>query len=295
MFPLRIFGIAALDGMATGINVFIGIATVLALSVAVWRPSALAQQSTQDLAVAAQNPIANMSSLPFQNNTFFGLGPNHDQAANVLNIQPVLPFTVGDWNIISRTITPLISLPSLAPGNLGDLVTGASSSNDPFGLGDINQTFYFSPAAAEDFIWGVGPSVSLPTRTTKALGSNTLAIGPAAVGLVTPKPWVIGTLVRQLWSVTGPNQNVDQTLFQPFVNYNLPEDWYLVSSPIITANWSAPSSQRWNVPLGGGIGKIFRVAGQPMNASLQVFDFVAAPSIGPHWELRFQLQFLFPK
>jgi hypothetical protein len=140
------------------------------------------EDATQALAVAAQNPIAAMYSLPFQNNTFFGVGPNHNQAANVLNIQPVLPFSVGDWNIISRTITPLISLPSLAPGNLGDLVTGASSSNDPFGLGDINQTFYFSPAAAKDFIWGVGPSVSLPTATTRALGSNTLAIGPAAVG-----------------------------------------------------------------------------------------------------------------
>jgi hypothetical protein len=236
-----------------------------------------------------------MYSLPFQNNTFFGVGPNHNQAANVLNIQPVLPFTIGDWNIISRTITPLISLPSLAPSNLGDLVTGASSSNDPFGLGDINQTFYFSPAAAKDFIWGVGPSVTLPTATTRALGSNTLAIGPAAVGLVTPKPWVIGTLVRQLWSVTGPNQNVDQTLFQPFINYNLPEGWYLVASPIITANWSAPSSQRWNVPLGGGVGKIFKIYGQPINASLQAFDFVATPSLGPRWELRFQLQFLFPE
>jgi hypothetical protein len=155
-------------------------------------PTPVAQESTeastQALAVAAQNPIAAMYSLPFQNNTFFGVGPNHNQAANLLNIQPVLPFTVGDWNIISRTITPLISLPSLTPGNLGDLVTGASSSNDPFGLGDINQTFYLSPAAAKDFIWGVGPSVTLPTATTRALGSNTLAIGPAAVGLVTPKP-----------------------------------------------------------------------------------------------------------
>jgi hypothetical protein len=253
------------------------------------------EDATQALAVAAQNPIAAMYSLPFQNNTFFGVGPNHNQAANLLNIQPVLPFTVGDWNIISRTIAPLISLPSLTPGSLGDLIAGASSANDPFGLGDINQTFYFSPAAAKDFIWGVGPSVTLPTATTRALGSNTLAIGPAAVGLVTPKPWVIGTLVRQLWSVTGPNQNVDQTLFQPFVNYNLPEGWYLVTSPIITANWSAPSSQRWNVPLGGGVGKIFKIYGQPMNASLQAFDFVATPSLGPRWELRFQLQFLFPK
>jgi len=253
------------------------------------------QASTEALAVAAQNPVAAMYSLPFQNNTFFGVGPNHNQAANLLNIQPVLPFTFGDWNIISRTIAPLISLPSLTPGNLGDVIAGASSANDPFGLGDINQTFYFSPAAAKDFIWGVGPSVTLPTATTRALGSNTLAIGPAAVALVTPKPWVVGTLVRQLWSVTGPNKNVDQTLFQPFINYNLPEGWYLTSSPIITANWSAPSSQRWNVPLGGGVGKIFRIYGQPMNASLQAFDYVATPSLGPRWELRFQLQFLFPR
>jgi hypothetical protein len=87
------------------------------------------EDATQTLAVAAQNPIAAMYSLPFQNNTFFGVGPNHNQAANVLNIQPVLPFTIGDWNIISRTITPLISLPSLAPGNLGDLVSRGFENN----------------------------------------------------------------------------------------------------------------------------------------------------------------------
>jgi hypothetical protein len=182
----RIFFIKGFDGTATGINLFIAIATVMTSIVAVWCPLALAQQYTQDLAAAAQNPVAAMYSLPLQNSTFFGVGPNHDQAANVLNIQPVLPFTFGDWNIISRTIAPLISLPSLTTGDLGELTTGASSSNDPFGLCDINQTFYFSPAEAKDFIWGVGPSVSLPTRTTRALGSDTLALGVAGVVLVTP-------------------------------------------------------------------------------------------------------------
>jgi hypothetical protein len=99
-----------------------------------------AQQSTESLAAAAQNPVAAMYSLPFQNNTYFGAGPRHDQSANVLNIQPVLPFTVGNWNIISRTIVPLIALPSITSG-LEDITTAAPSSNDPFGLGDINQTF----------------------------------------------------------------------------------------------------------------------------------------------------------
>jgi hypothetical protein len=83
---------------------------------------------------------------------------------------------------------------------------------------------------------------------------------------------------------------------QPFVNYNMPDGWYAVSSPIITANWSAPSGQRWSVPIGGGVGKIFKIDSdsQPMNASLQAFDYVAHPSLGPRWAICFQLKFLFP-
>ena len=245
-----------------------------------------------------------MYSLPFQNNTYFGAGPNHDKTANVLNIQPVLPFTVGEWNIISRTIAPLIYVPAagsnFGAASLGETTTGASGPlgiPETFGLGDINQTFYFSPAAPSEFIWGVGPSVNLPTATSNVIGSEKLSVGPAAVGLVMPKPWVIGALARQLFSVIGPRgaRDVNQTLLQPFVNYNLPEGWYLTSSPIMTANWSADASQRWNVPLGGGVGKIFKIGGQPMNASLQAFDYVAHPSAGPRWAVRFQVQFLFPR
>jgi hypothetical protein len=122
-------------------------------------------------------------------------------------------------------------------------------------------------------------------------------MGPGAVALVMPKPWVIGILGRQLWSVAGPGsrKDVNQLLLQPFVNYNLPGGWYLVSSPIITADWTAASGNRWNVPVGGGFGKIFRIGLQPMNASLQAFDYPIRSSFGPSWAIRFQLQFLFPR
>jgi hypothetical protein len=73
------------------------------------------------------------------------------------------------------------------------------------------------------------------------------------------------------------------------------DGWYLVSSPIITANWEADSDGTWTVPLGGGFGKIFRIGNQPMNAQLQGFYNVEHPQFGPEWSLRFQLQFLFPK
>src|SRR5215468_8504155 len=105
-------------------------------------PLARAQQSTEALAAAAQNPVAAMYSLPFRNNTYFDAGPNHDKTANVLNIQPVLPFNVGNWNIISRTIATLISLPSITAG-LEDVTTATPSSSDPFGLGDIKPDLLF--------------------------------------------------------------------------------------------------------------------------------------------------------
>jgi hypothetical protein len=271
----------------------LGLAIMLVLATNV---GVRAQQSTQDLAAAAQNPVAAMYSLPFQNNIYGGVGPKHDATANVLNIQPVLPFTVGDWNIISRTIAPLIYLPSLASGP-SEITENSLFSGSHFGLGDINQSFYFSPAKATELIWGIGPSFNLPTATATPLGSAKFSMGPAAVALVMPKPWVVGILARQLWSVAGPSNrpNVSQLLLQPFVNYNMAEGWYLVSSPIITANWEASSGNKWAFPLGAGFGKIFRIGEQPMNASLQAFDYLQSPTGGPRWAVRAQLQFLFPR
>ena len=257
---------------------------------------AVAQQSEAALAAAAQNPVAAMYSLPLQNNTYLGAGPNHDKTANILNIQPVLPFTVGDWNIISRTIIPLAHLPGLS-SDLPDGTPAGGLGSSQFGLGDINQTVYFSPAASQGLIWGVGPSINLPTATSKSLGSGKVSIGPGAVALTMPTPWVVGVLARQLWSVAGPpdRSNVSQLLLQPFVNYNLSDGWYLVSSPVITADWNQNPSNRWTVPVGGGAGKIFKVGGQPMNAQVQAFDYVEKPTGGPQWAIRFQLQFLFPR
>lgn len=267
---------------------------VLILMVAVARPSLALAQDQGDLAKAAQNPVAAMISLPFQNNTLFGVGPD-DDVANVLNIQPVIPFTVGDWNIINRTIVPVVYLPDVTSG-LPELPEGVSGG-DSLGLGDINHSIYFSPANSGPVIWGVGPSLSIPTATDKKLGTQKRSAGPAAVALAQPGPWVIGSLVRQLWSFAGDSdrQDVSQLLIQPFVNYNMDQGWYLVSSPIVTANWKADSDDTWTVPAGGGFGTIFRIGDQPINAQLQGFYNVEHPQFGPEWVMRFQLQFLFPK
>jgi hypothetical protein len=268
-------------------------AFAVSLTVAMGFTSAALAQESGDLAKAAQNPVAAMISLPFQNNTFFGVGPD-DDVANVLNIQPVIPFTVGDWNIINRTIVPLIYLPDVTSG-LPELPAGVDDG-DTFGLGDINHSAYFSPADSGPVIWGVGPSLTIPTATSDNIGTEKWSAGPAAVALAQPGPWVVGSLVRQLWSFAGDgDQDVSQLLIQPFVNYNMPDGWYLVSSPIVTANWEADDDDTWTVPVGGGFGRIFRIGNQPINAQLQGFYNVEHPQFGPEWIMRFQLQFLFPK
>jgi hypothetical protein len=190
----------------------------LGVAAALLHPAPAAAQPGQDLAAAAQNPVAAMYSLPFQNNTFFGVGPSGNDTANVLNIQPVIPMSLGRWNIISRTIAPLVYLPDLT-GGLPEFAGTQIGRGSQFGLGDINQSFYFSPADARALIWGVGPTFTFPTATDRSLGSGQFSMGVAGVALVMPKPWVIGLLARQQWSVAGPDgrEEVNQLLLQPFV------------------------------------------------------------------------------
>ncbi|MFO1152598.1 MAG: hypothetical protein U1E42_02875 [Rhodospirillales bacterium] len=257
-------------------------------------PAADSGGAQADLAAAAQNPIAAMVSLPFQNNTFFRTGPDND-TANVLNIQPVIPFNLGNWNVITRTIIPVIYLPSVTD-SLPE-VPSADRSGDDFGLGDINVSAYFSPVSTGIFTWGIGPSLTMRTATSDRLGSQKWSAGPAAVALVMAPPWVAGTLVRQLWSFSGKDDrdDVSQMLIQPFVNYNMAKGWYLVTSPIITINWQAESDNAAVVPIGGGVGRVFSVGGQALNAQMQGFYNAVRPDFAPQASLRLQLTFLFPK
>ncbi len=245
----------------------------------------LAQDETE-LAKKTQNPVADLISVPLQSNFNFGVGPD-DDLQYILNIQPVVPFSLTEeWNLITRTIIPLIDQPELAPG-----------FGDEFGLGDIQMSLFFSPAKPGGFIWGLGPVFQFPTATDDSLGQEKWAAGPTAVGLTIQGPWVIGALVNNIWSFAGDDgrADVNQMLLQYFINYNLPGGWYLTSSPIITANWEANSDNRWTVPIGGGIGKIHRIGKLPVNVQLAAFYNVETPDGGPEWQLRFQFAFLFPR
>jgi len=259
-------------------------------------PEPRPETNDTDLAKQTQNPVADLISVPFQHNFNFNSGPN-DKTVWVLNVQPVIPIRLTqDWNLITRWITPVINQPELGPG-----------IDSAFGLGDINPSFFLSPAGSTEFIWGIGPTLTFPTATSRELGAGKWSLGPTAVALTMQGPWVVGALVNNQWSVAGwGDKNVNAMLLQPFVNYNFGQGWYLTSAPILTANWQAATGDRWTVPVGMGAGKLLRlgdilgagigdVGKLPINTSLQGYWNAVTPDFGPDWQLRFQVQFLFPR
>ena len=247
-----------------------------------------AEMSATELAKLAQNPVGNLISLPFQNNTNLNFGPEKG-TQNVLNIQPVIPISISDdWNIITRTIVPVISMPALGP-DIG-------STN---GIGDTVLTTFLSPANPGEWIWGAGPVFQLPTNSTAELGNKNWGLGASFVVLHLDKGsrWVYGVLANNIWSLTSNKQggSYSSGLIQPFVNYNFEGGFYLTSAPILTVNWYADSGQQWTVPIGGGVGKIFHLGKLPVNTQISAYYNVAKPDFGPNWQIRAQVQLMFPK
>jgi hypothetical protein len=249
-------------------------------------PAFAAACSQESEAKQAQNPIARLISVPLENDFNPQTGPNKEDGY-VLQMKPVVPLNLSrDWNLITRTIIPVIQTPDPVPG-----IQGAA------GLGDISLSLFLSPAKAGPVIWGAGPIVSFPTASDDALGTKKLSVGPTVVVLRSQGHWLYGTLVYNVFSVAGPaaRSDVSQMLMQPFVNYNLRRRWYLTTSPYVTANWEKRRNERWTVPLGGGVGKIVHLEKLPVNVYAQLFRNVETPDGTTDWSARLQVQFLFPK
>ncbi len=242
--------------------------------------------SATDLAKKTQNPVEKMVTIPFNNNINYGYGTGQG-VQYILDIKPVIPFSLSSsWNIISRTIIPLMNQPNLFSGE--GYITGT---------GDINPTLYLSPAHPGPLIWGIGPTMVLPTANHPQLGQGKYSLGPSAVVLMMPNNWVVGVLAFNVWSIGGQSSrpDVNQFQFQYFINYNFPHGWYVTSQPTLSANWKASGNNRWLVPFGIGAGHVFAIGKQAMNASVQAYRNVKSPQIGPNWQLELNISFLFPE
>jgi hypothetical protein len=237
-----------------------------------------------DLAKKTQNPVADLISVPFQYNADLGIGANK-ASRSTLNIQPVIPISLNqDWNLISRTILPVIYAASPASG---------VSSN--WGLGDTTASLFLSPKQPiGGWIIGAGPVFLIPTATDTALGSGKWGAGPTAVLLRQENGWTYGILANQIWSFAGSDSrsSVNSTFLQPFLAYTFPTYTTLGINTESTYNWT---SNQWTVPINLSITQILKIGKLPVSVQLGGRYYAEGPSGGPEWGMRFTFTFLFPK
>lgn len=243
----------------------------------------LAQSSDADLAKQVANPVSSLISVPFQSNYDCCFGPK-DASRYLLNIQPVVPVTLTpDWNLIVRTILPVISM-------------GSPSATIPSstGLGDSLQSFFLSPSQPVNGVyWGVGPAFQWPTGNN-VFGSQKWGAGPTAVILRQASGWTYGILANHIWSYAGKSgaPDVNNTFLQPFIGYTWPDSTALFLNSESTYNWI---TEEWTIPLNLMLSRVYNIGGQRVQLQGGIRYYVARPAGGPDWGARFNVTFLFPR
>jgi hypothetical protein len=258
----------------------------LSLGLALAAP-AQAQDSSADLAKKLSNPVAALISVPLQLNFDQRIGPVRGGERTTLNLQPVVPISLNDeWNLISRTIVPLVTQSDIAPG------LGRQS-----GLGDIVQSVFFSPKAptASGWIWGAGPVLLLPTGSDDLLSGRKWGAGPTAVALKQSKGWTVGALGNHLWSFAGESsrKDISATFVQPFLTYSTPTAMTFGLNAEATYDWK---SRQWTVPINASVSQVVKVGSQLMSVGGGLRHWAHGPAGAPHGTgVRLVVTLLFPK
>lgn len=247
-------------------------------------PSGDAQANAAELAKKLQNPIANLISVPVQNNWDFGVGQANAMRFTA-NVQPVIPFSIGDnWNLITRTIMPVIHAESPMQG-------GASVT----GFGDIVQSFFLSPKEpVGGWIVGGGPVFLYPSASDNTLGGEKWGAGPTAVALKQDSGWTYGMLANHLFDFAGnaSRSDVNATFMQPFVSYTTKTFTTVGVNTESTYDWEL---QRWTVPLNLTVQQLVKFGSQPVAFTVGGRYYAEKPDGGADWGLRFVVTLLFPK
>lgn len=272
------------------------IGALAALLIAVVLPARAGAQDQAELAKKTQNPVADLISVPLQNNWDFSIGPK-DGWRYTLNIQPVIPFSISeDWLLITRTIVPIIYQEDVVPRvNKSTVPPTLDYNTSQTGLGDILQSFFLAPKEpVGGWIIGAGPVLSYPSATDDALGTEKWGAGPTAVVLQQKKGWTYGALANHVWSYAGNDDRpyVSATFLQPFVSYVTKTYTTVGFNTESTYDWHAA---QWTVPLNLSVSQLLKLGKLPVQIGIGGRLYVERPAGGPDWGMRFTMTFLFPK
>lgn len=269
---------------------YLGVLILLFMSTVAWCDSDADYDFDSDLAQAAANPLKANSrtkyySFPWENDSNFEYHATH-KTQDELSFKPVIPFSHSDsYDLILRTIAPFYHQPQNNQNN--DYLNG---------IGDINPTLFISPTTNQYILWGIGPTLYMPTASNSSLGNSKWSSGPEVVILYMPTNWVLGILTNNAWSFAGDSDkpNFNQFTFEYEVTHTFPRGWYWTSNPTITANWRAAPGEQWTVPFGAGIGRAFHIGQQKLSLSIESYYNVEHPTTGSQWTIHASMNLMFP-
>ena len=221
------------------------------------------------------NPVSDLHNLPLRYDYDKDIGPYYG-SRNTLRIQPILSFKLNDeWSVISRTVIPLITQHDVFP------------NSTQTGVGDIQESLFFSTKTKSNVVLGFGPIVSIPTYDND-FSSKRFGAGPTVLALIDPGKWTMGGMANHVWSFAGPGTDGDdgyfsKTLIQPFITYQLPKGWSIGINSESTYDWK---ENEWLVPLTLQVGKVTKIGNMPVSFSLAPNYYIERPDSGPRWGIR---------
>jgi hypothetical protein len=252
-------------------------------------PGLPAQQTTENLRNLARNPVGDAVKVPVAESLNIDAGPYH-RASNALQVQPIIPLRITEnWLLIPRIVaTPVAYVPEVSRASGGST-----------GLGDTIATFFVTPAHTGRLIWGLGPSLLIPTATDASIGAGRWDVGPSLAVLAQPRWGSVGVVVQNIWSLPGnsPRSSVNQIQIETSLSYDLPNGWYLVAAPTIAGDWKQSGRDRWLVPVGGGVGRTLNIANQAADVNIALYSNAIRPArqFFPKWQMSLQCTLLYPR
>ncbi len=266
------------------------------LFASVYGASAFAQ-SAEELAKKAQDPLADITALFTDNTVGFNQGLADDTGYN-FQLQPVKSFdTPYGFRVIARGIVPIVGAPTGSDfvflGDLGGPATPVpTSTTTPWGLSDAMVQTFVSPKTDNDWKFGIGPQLSVPTHTDGRLKGPGWGAGVSAVVFGGIGNLALGSVVAQHWGNEG---DFSSMTIQPIALYNFEQlpGVYLGYNNTISADWKQGGKNVWTVPLGLTLGKTIPVGdGSAVDLSLGGYNVVARPDGAADWQLKFGISVL---
>jgi hypothetical protein len=248
-----------------------------------------AQQTPESIEKMARNPVGDAVKIPLEGAINFDAGP-YGRTSNSLDFQPTIPLRLGeDWLLIARIIGTIEAyVPEVSQANGGAI-----------GLGDTVATFFLTPAHTGTVVWGLGPSLLIPTATDTTIGAGKWGLGPSLAFVVQPNWGSITMAVQNIWSLPGNSQraSVNQLQIETSLSYNLAHGWYLQTAPTLSADWTQSSGDRWLIPFGGGIGRTFETGKNAVDWNIALYSNAIRPvgQSSAKWQMSLQCTLLRPR